>query len=110
MAEIVDELGGMAARNVIGMALEQLATAITDVRLAHAGGNRAAVVDRTTQLSRLAWQVGLVSLASVAQDVAICAECGDEVGYAATLARLLRVANASLTEIWDGTMAEDDGA
>ena len=52
-------------------------------------------------LSRLAWQVGLTSLAGVAVDVAACAERRDGIGLSATLAWLMRIGNRSLTEIWD---------
>lgn len=110
VGEIVDELGSMAAKNVIGMALEQLATALARVREARENGDRSAVADQATRLSRLAWQLGLLSLSTVALDVAACAECDDEVGYAATLARLVRVANRSLTEIWDDPQGEEKDA
>ncbi|HMR37496.1 MAG TPA: hypothetical protein PJ999_14635, partial [Paracoccus sp. (in: a-proteobacteria)] len=53
------------------------------------------------RLSRLAWQVGLVTLAGVAVDIADCAQAGDPVALQATLARMERVAKRSLTEIWE---------
>ncbi len=53
------------------------------------------------QLARLAWQVGLVTLAGVAVDVGSCAERQDKNALAATSARLHRIGNRSLTEIWE---------
>jgi hypothetical protein len=39
-------------------------------------------------------------LARVARDVKTCTEQGDPVALAATLARLMRVGESSLTEFW----------
>ena len=54
-------------------------------------------------MSRLAWQIGLLSLAGVAMDLGSTAERGDVPALAAIRARLLRVGNRSLTAIWDRT-------
>ena len=101
LGEIVDELGETAAQNIICAALEQLAAALADTREAAMAGDTARLAERAEMLSRLAWQVGLTSLAGVAVDVAICAERQDDTGLAATLERLMRIGNRSLTEIWD---------
>lgn len=101
LAEIVDELGETAAHSVICVALEQLAQGLTDARTAATTGNLAELSARSEMLSRLAWQVGLTSMAGVAVDVASCAERRDGIGLSATLARLMRIGNRSLTEIWD---------
>ena len=101
LGEIVDELGETAAHDVICIALEQLAQALADARRAAMAGDMAALTAGAELLSRLAWQIGLTSLAAVAVDVAICAERRDGTGLSATLARLMRIGNRSLTEIWD---------
>jgi len=105
LAEIVDELGETAAHDVLTLALEQLARGLQDLRAAAAQGDAAALAMRAEMLARLAWQLGMISLAGVAVDVAVCAERRDDIGLAATLGRLLRIGNRSLTEIWD----EDPG-
>ena len=97
MGDIVDELGERAAQNVIGVALEQLAHALAEARRA----DMARLVAQADLLSRLAWQMGLVSLAGVAVDVGACADRRDATAVGATLARLMRVGNRSLTQIWD---------
>ncbi|HRO15452.1 MAG TPA: hypothetical protein PLL33_10495 [Paracoccus sp. (in: a-proteobacteria)] len=101
--DIVDELGESAAQNVIGLALEHLAQALTDAHAAGQGGDMALLAAQADRLSRLAWQVGLVTLEGVAVDVGDCAGRGDRTALAATLARLMRVGNHSLTLIWDDT-------
>ncbi|MBV0891205.1 hypothetical protein KTN05_04985 [Paracoccus sp. Z118] len=99
--EIMDELGERAAESVICAALEQLAAGLGAVRAAALSGDGAAVVAQAEAVARLAWQLGLVTLAGVAVDVGRCAEHGDQPALAATLGRLMRVGRRSLTEIWD---------
>lgn len=101
VGDIVNELGETAAQNLITMALEQMALAITAVERALDTRQTADAVAHADRLSRLAWQIGLPSLAGVAVDVASCAEHGDTGSLAAVRARLMRVGNRSLTEIWD---------
>ena len=101
LGEIVDELGETAAQSIIGAALEQLATALSSTRDSAMAGDMATLSERAEMLSRLAWQVGLPTLAAVAVDVLGCAERRDPTSLAATLARLMRIGNRSLTEIWD---------
>lgn len=101
ISEIVAELGDHAAHSLIGVALEHLALALRDTVRAAEQDDNAQIVTHTDRLSRLAWQVGLVSLAGVAIDVGRCAETGDAQGLVATLARLQRIGNRSLTELWD---------
>ena len=102
MGEIVDELGESTAESVICAALEQLANGLTATRNAAVAGDRAGNVAQAEAVARLAWQLGLVSLAGVAVDVGRCADHRDQSALSATLARLMRVGRRSLTEIWDG--------
>ncbi|MFN4060600.1 MAG: hypothetical protein ACK4IA_07595 [Paracoccus hibiscisoli] len=103
VAEIVTELGETAAQHVIGLALEQLAAALTTVDEALQAGDMGQAVAQAERMSRLAWQIGLLSLAGVAMDLGSTAERGDMAALAAIRARLLRVGNRSLTAIWDRT-------
>ena len=101
LEEIVSELGENTAVQIIGAALEQLALALARTIDATQRGDLAQVVGNADRLSRLAWQVGLVTLAGVAVDVGSCAERRDPGALAATAARLARIGNQSLTQIWD---------
>lgn len=98
---IVHELGETTAAQVIGAALEQLALALGRTVSAAECGDLAAIARDADRLSRLAWQMGLVTLAGVAIDVGRCAEYRDMGGLGATIARLTRIGNQSLTRIWD---------
>lgn len=101
VGDIVTELGEAAAQTVIGLALEQLAAALTEADRAICDGNLPEAARQCDLLARLAWQIGLLSLAGVAMDLGSCAERGDPVAIGATHARLMRVGNQSLTAIWD---------
>lgn len=99
--DIISELGEAAAHHLIETALTQLALALRATILAAQTGDLARVTTQAERLSRLAWQVGLISLTSVAVDVGRCAEMHDPQALSATLARLQRVGNASLAQIKD---------
>ncbi|MDB6178104.1 hypothetical protein PAF17_11415 [Paracoccus sp. Z330] len=101
VGDIVSELGETAAENVIGIALEQLALALQATEAALDADDLAQTVAHADRLSRLAWQIGLLSLAGVAMDLGTCAERRDLWALAAVRARLKRVGNRSLTAIWD---------
>lgn len=103
VGDIVTELGETAAQNVIGLALEQLAAALTAADTAIRDADMAEAARQCDLLARLAWQVGLLSLAGVAMDMGGCAERRDPVALGAIHARLIRVGNRSLTAIWDRT-------
>lgn len=101
VGDIVSELGETAAQNVIGVALEQLAVALRATEAALEAQDMAQTVFHADKLSRLAWQIGLLSLAGVAMDLGNCAERRDQWALSAVQARLMRVGNRSLTAIWD---------
>jgi hypothetical protein len=52
-------------------------------------------------IAAIADQIGMQTLARVARDVTACVDTGDRTGLAATLARLMRIGERSLTAVWD---------
>lgn len=101
VGDIVTELGETAAQNVIGLALEQLAGALTAADAAVRAVDLPEAARQCDLLARLAWQIGLLSLAGVAMDLGGCAERDDPIALCAVHSRLMRVGNRSLTAIWD---------
>jgi len=98
---LFEDLGEVGAEDVVCRAMEELA-----VRLAHAekryrDGERADMVHVVRSLVAIAEQVGMSTVARVAGDVCQCARQGNEVGLAATFARLVRIGERSLSAIWD---------
>lgn len=98
IGRISDSPGG-AGDELIGDALEQIALGMTRLRIAARDGQFAGIEAEAARLSRLAAQLGLVSLADVAADVSACTRSRDGPALAATLARARRVATRSLSEI-----------
>lgn len=95
------QLGEAGAENVVCRALEELAA-----RLSHAERcfreNRPAEMRKSARsTAAIAEQIGMGMLARVALDVTRCIDSGDRPALSATLARLLRIGERSLTEIWD---------
>ena len=52
-------------------------------------------------LVAIADQIGMQALSRVAADVTIAADRCDHVAIAATLSRLLRIGDCSLSEVWE---------
>jgi len=95
------QLGARGAEDVVCRALEEIAA-----RLARAERDyRAARFDEMRKGCRgligMAEEVGMARVARVARDVTACIDAGDGTALGATFARLLRIAERSLCEIWD---------
>lgn len=95
------ELGEDGAEDMVCRAMEELSA-----RLAHAGrlfrdGQGADLRKNLRSVAAIAEQIGLRMLAQVARDVIGCIDSGDANAMAATLARLMRIGDRSLTEVWN---------
>jgi hypothetical protein len=97
IAVIYRNLGAPTAEKMVTRALAELA--LTMARLAETVRSQDLrdVADHLVRLSRLADDLGLVSLAAVARDSRLCLERADSTGFAAVWARLVRVAERSLS-------------
>ncbi|WP_101068504.1 hypothetical protein [Roseovarius salinarum] len=100
LADLGRRLGQPDADAVVCRAMEELAQRIarTDAHCRAGALDQAAASARS--MVAMAEQLGMVRLARVAADVARCARGGDRTALAATRARLLRVGERSLHEIW----------
>ncbi|WP_444454704.1 hypothetical protein ACTTAI_04985 [Rhodobacter capsulatus] len=95
------ELGQFAAERLIAAAMEDLAVHLVAVQLA-AKDQRVDLLDRASvEIARLSRQVGMMLLSRVALDLRDCVQNDDRIGQAAVLARLVRLAERSLTAVWD---------
>ena len=95
------QLGAKAAEDMICRAVEDLA-----VRLSQSEGqwhrqDWTGLRKGVRSLAAIADQVGMSALSRVAGDVISAIDANDAVATAATLARLLRVGERSLTAVWD---------
>ena len=101
------QLGETNAENVVCRALEELALRMTDCDKLYREESWTELRKNTRSLIAIADQIGMAKLSSVADDVTICIDREDTTALAATLSRLLRNGERSLTAIWDiGTLGE----
>lgn len=95
------QLGEAGAEDVVCRAIEELA-----VRLAHCErcwrqGHIAELRKNARSLIAISEQIGMCEIAQVAGDVTASIDKGDDVARAATLFRLIRLGDRSLTAVWN---------
>jgi len=101
LVKLVTELGDRGAETMVSNTMEHMAMLLAEMEEQYVGGDTRELCRSARRLSRLAEAVGMTTLARVAGDVDACAGRNDMVAFAATWARLLRIAERSLTAIWD---------
>ncbi len=94
-------LGTAMAEELICRSLEELATRLGRLERAFAADDVQTTWEQARGIVAVAEQIGMVGLGRVARDVVRCAARGDATALAATVHRLMRVGETSLTMIWD---------
>ncbi|MCO6383640.1 MAG: hypothetical protein JXQ91_17170 [Vannielia sp.] len=95
------QLGEQGAEDVVCRAMEELAVRLADVDARFRAQDWPGVARLSRGLVAIAEQVGMIGLSRVASDVNRSARSLDFPAISATLARLGRIADRSLTEVWD---------
>ena len=95
------QLGEAAAEDVVCRAMEELALRMSHCDRLYRTSKWEDLRKNSRSLIAISDQVGLKKLADVAKDVMHAIDQRDEVAVAATLTRLLRIGERSLTAIWD---------
>lgn len=95
------ELGEAGAEDVVCRAMEELALRLSHCSRLSSAGNFQDLRKCARSLIAIADQIGMHKLSRVAKDVITAVDSHDTVAIAATLARLLRIGEQSLTAIWD---------
>jgi hypothetical protein len=95
------QMGEAGAEDVICRAMEELAIRLTCAERMYRSGQSGDLRKSVRSMAAIADQVGMHLLARVARDVACVIDLGDDHALAATLARLLRIGDRSLTAVWD---------
>jgi len=101
LAELYIQLGEAGAQDVVCRAMEELAVRLANINEAHLTYNGRDLRKGAKGLIGIAEQIGMQRLADVARDVCNCADENDPIALGATLARLLRIGDCSLTAVWD---------
>ena len=101
LEELYAQLGDPAAGDIICRAMEEIAARLAYADKCYGQGTRDDLHKNARGLAAIAEQIGMQLLARVARDVAQSVRSGDQVALAATFARLLRVGDRSLCDVWD---------
>lgn len=101
LAQLYAELGDREADRVICDAMEDLALSLARIGRAYALRDVAGIITLAQGLEQVCARIGLGKLERVARAVQVCAARGDVPALDATLARLSRVGDRSLSAVWD---------
>lgn len=101
LEELYHRLGAAGAEEFVCRALEEIAVRLTYAEKLYRRGELAELRKCLRALTASAERIGMVALSRVAGDVRGCIDRGDAVATAATLSRLARTGEGSLSAIWD---------
>lgn len=101
LRELYTRLGDAGAEDVVCRAMEEIAVRLSHTERLYRQDRLRDMRKSARSLVAISDQVGMGALARVAEDVTACVDACDAVALAATLSRLLRVGERSLTAIWD---------
>lgn len=101
LEELYHQLGESGAEDVVCRALEELAARLSHTERCFREFRHDDMRKSARSLVAISEQIGMSMLAQVALDVTICIDTGDKIALSSTMARLLRIGERSLTEIWE---------
>ncbi|WP_425044669.1 hypothetical protein [Primorskyibacter sp. S87] len=101
LANLYRQLGEAEAENVVCRAVEELAVRLTHCERLWRQAKLRDLRKSARSLIAISDQIGLVAMARVAGDVTECVDNEDSAAIAATLFRLIRIGEGSLTAVWD---------
>lgn len=101
LGELYAQLGEAGAEDVVCRAMEELAVRLSHTERLYRQNEMMDLRKSARSLVAISEQIGMYSVARVARDVTYCIDDDDHVALAATLYRLLRIGERSLTAIWD---------
>lgn len=94
-------LGEVAAEDVVCRAMEELALRLAHCDRLYRNEQWVELRKSSRSLIAIADQIGMGKLSRVAGDVTECIDTHDHTALSATLSRLLRIGEGSLSAIWD---------
>lgn len=101
LGELYHQLGERSAQDVVCRAIEELAVRLSHCERLWRKGDRAQLRKSARSLVAISEQIGMSALARVARDVTQAIDADDPPAVGATVFRLLRVGERSLTAVWD---------
>ena len=100
LSALYSQLGETGAGNVISRAMEELAVRLAQCDTIWRARNLVQLRKHARSLIAISDQIGMHKLAQVAGDVTACLDNKDDVAVAATLSRMLRIGERSLSAVW----------
>ncbi|MCX7565698.1 hypothetical protein OS189_05020 [Sulfitobacter sp. F26169L] len=97
---LYSQLGETGAQSVVCRAMEELAARMAQCQTLWRADKPQQLRKKARSLIAIADQIGMHRLAQVAGDVTATLDAEDTVAVAATLSRLLRIGERSLSAIW----------
>lgn len=101
LGELCLQLGEAGAEDVVCRAIEELAARLAHCHTLWRSGEMLQLRKCARSLIAIAEQVGMRSLARVACDVTDTIDANDLIATGATLTRLMRIGERSLTAVWE---------
>lgn len=101
LGDLYHELGEAGAEDVLCRAMQELTQRLTEAEQHYSAARFLDLRKTVRSLVGISDQVGMKMLARVAGDVVGCIDQGDPVALAATLARLMRIGEQSLSAAWE---------
>ena len=101
LGDLYAQLGEVGAEDVVCRAMEELAARLMQTARMYRQGDLPDLRKSARSIAAIADQIGMQVLARVARDVTACVDTADSHGLAATLARLMRIGERSLTAVCD---------
>ena len=101
LGQLYRQLGEVSAEDVVCRAIEELAVRLSHCERLWRQRDHEQLRKSARSLIAISDQIGMSTLARVARDVTCAVDAGDTVALGATLFRLLRIGERSLTAVWD---------
>lgn len=95
------QLGTASAEDVVCRAIEELANRMSECERFYRMRQLAELRKHARSLIAISEQLGMHALGDAARSVTECIDNADHVALAATLSRMLRIGDQSLTAVWD---------
>jgi hypothetical protein len=93
--------GEAGAEAFVGQSIETLSVGLSKVERAYVEQDLNSLAQHASELLPVADEIGMTTFSNVADDVIVCARAAEIMPLAATLSRLIRIADKSLTAVWD---------
>jgi len=101
LVALYSDLGQKGAERQLSRAVEELAARMAEVMRHTDEGTAPSAIRAARLVGQIADRIGMASLARIAADVVATTEFCDHAAQAATLARLVRACERSLSAVWD---------